>query len=133
VIGSSVADNPFTPLTVPDDDGIVVSKVEKGDGRAMRATSVPQALRERLGHDATMGLLEFTSAEHAAWSDGVINIGVERFERRLAEELGELRVALVREIHETRSETIKWAFIFWVSQVSAFAGLLIFVFRNAGR
>jgi hypothetical protein len=99
----------------------------------MRASSVPQALRERLGHDATTGLVEFVDVEQSAWSDRVLNLSVERFERRLAQELAELRVTLVREIHETRSETIKWAFVFWVSQVTAFGAFLFFALRNAGR
>ena len=99
----------------------------------MRASSVPQALRERLGQQATVGLVEFSDTEQAEWSDRVLTITVERFERRLAQELGELRVALVREIHETRSETIKWAFLFWVSQVAAFVGVLAFLFRNGVR
>jgi hypothetical protein len=120
-------------LTASDDDGIVVQEVEKGDGRSMRATSVPQALRERLDHDATIGPLEFADAERLEGSDRVLNTSVERFERRLAQELAELRVALVREIHETRSETIKWAFVFWVSQVTAFGAFLFFAFRNGGR
>ena len=98
----------------------------------MRASSVPQALRERLGHEATIGLVEFVDVEQSAWSDRVLNLSVERFERRLAQELAELRVALVREIHETRSETIKWAFVFWVSQVTAFGAFLFFVFRTGG-
>ena len=99
----------------------------------MRATSVPQALRERLGHDATIGLIEFVDAEQAEWSDRVLNIFMERFERRLAEEIGELRIALVREIHETRSETITWTFLVWATQLTAFVGLLVFIFRNGAR
>jgi hypothetical protein len=99
----------------------------------MRTTKVPAPLRDRLGHDATVGLLELVDSEHDAWSERVLSVSVERFERRLAEELGQLRVALVREIHETRSETIKWAFLFWVSQVTAFAGLLVFIFKNGIR
>ena len=99
----------------------------------MRATSVPPALRERLGHDATIGLLEFVDSERMAWSDGVLSIGVERFERRLAEELAELRVTLVREIQDGRVETFKWACLFWIGQLAAFAGLLAFMFRVTGR
>jgi hypothetical protein len=99
----------------------------------MRATNVPPVLREWLGHDATIGLLEYVDSEHAAWSDRVLSLAVERFERRLAEELAELRVALVREIHDGRVETFKWAFLFWIGQVAAFAGLLAFMLRGAGR
>ena len=99
----------------------------------MPATSVPQPLRERLGQDATIALLEFTYAEHADWSDRVLNIAVERFERRLAEELATFRVAMVREIHEGRVEMIRWAFVFWVGQMMAVMALLTFVLRSAGR
>lgn len=99
----------------------------------MRTTRVPAALRDRLGHEATIGLIEFAEAEKAVWSEDMLSISVERFERRLAEELGSLRVALVREIHDGRVETIKWVFIFWVGQMTAFVGVLAFMFRTAGR
>jgi hypothetical protein len=99
----------------------------------MRATSVPQALRERLGHDATIGLLEFVGAEQAEWSDRVLSVGVERFERRLAEELATLRVALVQEIHEGRVQTIRWTFVFWAGQMTAFMALLAILLRIVGR
>jgi hypothetical protein len=96
----------------------------------MRTTSVPPALRERLGHDATIGLIEYVESEHMTWSDHVLSIGVERFERRLAQELADLRVALVREIHDGKSETIKWVFLFWVGQLAAVAGLIGFMLRG---
>jgi hypothetical protein len=99
----------------------------------MRATSVPQALRERLSHDATIGLLEFVGAEQAEWSDRVLTVGVERFERRLAEELATLRVALVQEIHEGRVQTIRWTFVFWAGQITAFMALLAILLRIVGR
>lgn len=99
----------------------------------MRTTSVPTVLRDRLGHDATIGLLELVESEHAAWSERVLSVSVERYERRLAEELATLRVAVVREIHEGRVETIKWVFLFWVGQMTAFIGLVAFVFRNGAR
>ena len=99
----------------------------------MRATSVPPALRERLGHDATIGFLEYVDSEQMAWSDRVLSVGVDRFERRLAEELAQLRVTLVREIHDGRVETFKWAFLFWIGQVAAVGGLLAFMFRVTGR
>ena len=119
-------------MTSVIDDGIVVKGQER-DEAEMRTTKVSAALRDRLGHDATVGLLELVDVEHAAWSERVLSIAVERFERRLAEELGDLKIALVREIHETRSETIKWTFLFWATQLTAFVGLLVFIFRNSAR
>jgi hypothetical protein len=99
----------------------------------MRATSVLQALRDRLGHDATIGLLEFVSAEQAEWSDRVLTVGVERFERRLAEELATLRVALVQEIHDGKVQTIRWTFMFWAGQMTAFMAVLALLLRIVGR
>jgi hypothetical protein len=99
----------------------------------MRANNASAALRERLGDEATLGLFDLVEAEQAAWSERMLSVSAERYERRLAEELGSLRVALVREIHETRVEILKWAFLFWVSQFAAFAGLLAFMFRVSGR
>jgi hypothetical protein len=77
--------------------------------------------------------LRVFEAEEAAWSERVLNLAVERFERRLAEEIAMLRVALVREIHEGRVETFKWSFLFWIGQVAATAALLAFMFRVTGR
>jgi hypothetical protein len=98
----------------------------------MRTTAVPPALRERLGHDATIGLLEFTEGQQTEWSEHMLSISVERFERRLAEELAELRVGLAREIHDGRVETIKWVFLFWAGQMTAFVGLVALLFRVTG-
>jgi hypothetical protein len=38
-------------------------------------------------------------------------------------------VTLVREIHDGRVETFKWAFLFWIGQLAAFWGLLAFMLR----
>ena len=99
----------------------------------MRAHGVSSALRDRRGHEATVGLLDLVDSEHMAWSDRVLSIAVERFERRLAEELAELRVTLVREIHDGRVETFKWTFLFWIGQVAVIAGLLAYMLRATGR
>ncbi len=60
------------------DDGIVVGEVEKGDG-AMEPTGVPAALRERLGQEATAGLLEFSRTTGRAWREDVLSFVAERF------------------------------------------------------
>jgi len=99
----------------------------------MRTNQVAAALRDRLGHEATLGLVDFVETADEAAEERMLNMALERFERRLAEEMGEFRVALVREIHEGRTETIKWAFVFWIGQLAAFAGLLALMFRVTGR
>jgi len=92
----------------------------------MENHGVPEALRERLGREATLDFLEMIETKQMVWSDRVLSITVERFERRLAEEIGTFRVAIVREIHEVRVDVIRWMFAFWVGQFFAFAGLLAF-------
>ena len=99
----------------------------------MRANGVAVALQESLGHEATLGLLDLFETEEEIWSTRMLSMAAERYERRLSEEIGDLRVALVREIHDARVDTFKWAFFFWVGQVAAMAGLLTIMFRVTGR
>ena len=61
----------------------------------MNGSAVPVALREKLGPEATGGLLEVLEAAHQEWRDDVIAVCAERFERRLVEETSKLRVAIV--------------------------------------
>jgi len=67
------------------------------------------------------------------WSERVLSIAAERFERRLAEEIARLQVAVIREIHESKSDILKWSLLFWITQFGAFAALLAFMLRAAGR
>ena len=90
---------------------------------------MPPSLRERLGEDGTFGLLEMMHVYGRQWSDQVLSLAVERFERRLAEEMGKVRA----EIANTRVELLKWSFLFWVGQVAAMAGLLAFMLRGVIR
>lgn len=106
----------------------------------MQANRMSQALRDRLGDEATLGLLELLELERAAWSDRVVSIAADRFERRLSEEVASLRVelhqglgAIRQELATVRVEMLRWSFLFWVGQVAAMAGLLAFMFRVTGR
>ena len=99
----------------------------------MPTDGVSTALRDRLGREGTLGLVELLESEETAWRDRVLSIAAERYERRLAEEMAGLRVALVREIYGLRSEILKWSFLFWIGQFAAFAGLLAFMFKVSGR
>jgi hypothetical protein len=76
-----------------------------------------------------------------AWAEHVLSIAAERFERRLAEEIANLRVELMREMHEgfaairqematQRVELLKWSLMFWVGQFTANAALLIYLVRG---
>ena len=107
----------------------------------------PAALQDRLGHEATAGLRELFTDVRKEWTAEVITIVGDRFERRLVEETSKLRIdmtrgfaairqemaagfaALHREIADQRFELLKWAFLFWVGQFFAVAGLVAVLIR----
>ena len=50
----------------------------------------------------------------------------EKFERRLAEEVGKLR----QEIAEVKADIIRWMFLFWVGQIGVITGILFAFFKR---
>lgn len=85
----------------------------------------------------------------------MVNAAVDRFERRLTEEISSLRVEIAQvearleqrlgglrqemyqgfvglrqEVATNRVELLKWSFLFWVGQVAVVAGLLAFMLRR---
>jgi uncharacterized protein (DUF3084 family) len=77
----------------------------------MDSSRVSGALRERLGHEATAGLVDLFNRVKVECTAEVIGIVGDRFERRLIEETSRLRVdmvqgfvALRQEIGEVRQE-----------------------------
>src|SRR5882724_3223939 len=73
---------------------------------AMASNRVPPELRERLGDEATLAFVELFESERAEWSQRVLSVAADRFERRLSEEISGVRVELsavradiVRELH----------------------------------
>jgi hypothetical protein len=102
---------------------------------------IPAALRNRLGDDGTFGLIELLDAERRDWSEHVLTLATDRFERRLAEELGLFRAEIHRTLNDgltsirqelatTRVDMLKWSFAFWIGQVAVIAGLLSFMLRR---
>ena len=108
---------------------------------------VRPALRERLGHEGTADLIDFLGYCRKEWQTDVISIPGERFERRLAEETSKLRLemgdgfaclrqemaqgfATVRtELAAQRADLFKWAFVFWIGQFFAIAGMVAVAIR----
>jgi hypothetical protein len=120
----------------------------------MQVSDVSPALRERLGVEATVGLLRLFDTARQEWTGDVTTAAVERFEARLIEEtarlgleIAEFRASLQAEIAalrqesttefaalrqenlEGRIELLKWCFAFWVGQVFAVAGVVAVVLR----
>lgn len=100
----------------------------------MSGLVMPQELRDRLGHEGSLGLLKLLDSIRREWSDAVLSLAIERFERRLAEEISKLRVefhqdlaGVRQEMAITRVELLKWSFVFWIGQVAAMAGLMAFM------
>ena len=61
----------------------------------------------------------------------VIEVVEERFERRLAEEIGKFRAEVAGEIsklraemHDLRASLIQWMFVFWIGQIGVLVGFL---------
>ena len=104
------------------------------------AGRIPAAVRSRLGDDATFGLVELLDGERRDWSQDVVATASDRFERRLAHELGAMRTNISNALNDgltairqdtatARLEMLKWSFVFWIGQVAAVAGLLAFMRR----
>ena len=71
----------------------------------MAVIAIPRPLREKLGDDGSVE---------------------ERFERRLAEEIGKV----CHEIAESKADLIRWMFIFWVGQIGVITGILFAFFKR---
>jgi hypothetical protein len=99
-------------------------------------------LRKTIGAEAMLDLQGVLDSSKSEWANDVLEISTERFERRLAEEVGglrqelyaamnELRLAVVREMASTRAELLKWSFLFWVGQLAGVAAIVSFLLRNS--
>ncbi|HEY3043511.1 MAG TPA: hypothetical protein VGJ39_05785 [Vicinamibacterales bacterium] len=123
--------------------------------------SVPASLQERLGTEGASDLAERFDTARARWSDDVLNLSLDRFERRLVETTAGLRIDIAREtgalrgeiaalrtevkvemqegfasirqeMATNRFELLKWSFLFWVGQVFAIVALVGALMRSLG-
>ena len=113
----------------------------------MEMEQVPAALRERLGLEATSGLLQLLDRAHREGRADVIAACTDRFERRLVEEIAVVRLQIAQvetsirrdmaemgasirqEMASGRVELLKWCFLFWIGQVVAIAGIMGMMLR----
>ena len=63
----------------------------------MESNTVPTALQERLGSEATHDLVRLFDTARFEWTADVVSLSLERFERRLVEELARLRIEMAQE------------------------------------
>ena len=95
--------------------------------------SVSEALRERLGIKAAHDLEEFAENLSSHWSESVLQTASERFDNRLALEMGALRLEMRKGFSDLRFEVLRWSFLFWIGQVAAVAGLPAFMMSRGLR
>ena len=69
----------------------------------------------------------------------VLAIAGERFEQRLAQEIGSLRIDMAKEFAALRVEManasasiLKWSFLFWIGQFAAVSAMMAFLLRTIG-
>ncbi len=89
-------------------------------------------------------MLKLLEATNRAWRNDLLEIATERFERRLSEEIGAVRVEMAngfaairqematirQEMAAMRFDLLKWPFLFWIGQVATLGGLIAFMLKN---
>ena len=92
----------------------------------MAVIAVARPLREKLGEEATDALVALINEASGTSKKDTIEVVGERFEHRLAEEIGKLRTDMAG----LRANLIQWMFLFWVGQIGALTGILFAFFRK---
>jgi len=59
------------------------------------------------------------------WKKDVLEIAADRFERRLSEETGMLRVEMAR----MQTSLVRWMFVFWLGQLAVTLSVVAVVLR----
>lgn len=92
----------------------------------MTVIAIPSVLREKLGENAAEALIELINKAEEHSIDATIKAVEDKFEKRLAEEMGKLKV----EMYSLRADIIRWMFIFWIGQAATIIGILFAFFRK---
>ena len=87
----------------------------------MPVIAVDKPLRDKLGDDGVTSLVNLINQALGEQKNDIVQLVEETFERRLSEELAKLRI----DIQVTKTEMIRWMFIFWVGQIAVLVGLLL--------
>lgn len=85
----------------------------------MSVIAIPRVLREKLSDEGSDALVEIINKSEQKLKEDVITLVEEKFEKRLAEEIGKVR-----------AELIKWMFIFIFGQFWAIVGVLFAFFKK---
>ena len=85
----------------------------------MPVITIPKVLREKLTEEGADALVEIINKADERQKEDTLSFVEEKFERRLAEEIGKVR-----------AEIIKWMFIFIFGQFWAIVGVLFAFFKK---
>jgi hypothetical protein len=99
----------------------------------MAVITVARPLREKLGEEATDALVALINEANEDNKKSVIEFVEERFERRLAEEMGKMREEMSKmrvEMADLRANLVQWMFLFWIGQIGVLTGVLFAFFRK---
>ena len=99
----------------------------------MAVIAVPRPLREKLGEEGTDALVTLINEAGESNKKSVIEVVEERFERRLAEEIGKVREEISKlrvEMADLRANLVQWMFLFWIGQIGVLTGILFAFFRK---
>lgn len=77
---------------------------------------MPAAVRVKLGHAASEGLLTLFAEAH--------RMAIESFERSLAHESALLTERFERRLAEQTAIILRWSFLFWIGQLAAMTGIM---------
>ena len=61
--------------------------------------------------------------------DNKLTKEIKELDNKLTKEIKELDLKLTKEIKETKSDLLKWSFLFWSSQLAALIGIGFFVYK----
>lgn len=125
----------------------------------MAVTAVPKILREKLGEDEADFLIELINKSEKNGKEDTLKFIEEKFEKRLTIEASNINDRITTEISkvhehitteiakinenvttktskidnkisETKTEIIKWMFIFWIGQIGVMLGILFTFFKR---
>jgi hypothetical protein len=109
--------------------------------------NIPKPLREKLGEEGTDALVQVLNENEKETRFSVIDSAEQRFEQSLSREIDGLREEMIRSdlnvrnelksdiadlrgrVEKSKSDTIKWMFLFWVGQIGAVLGIILAVFK----
>ncbi len=102
----------------------------------MPVLTIPKVLREKIGEEGVDELISIINEVEKEARKDSLALAEERFERRLSEEVAKVNNKITEEtgklrieIEKTKSEILKWMFIFWIGQIGVLSGIIFAMFR----